>query len=112
MLDIRKTDTLARTRDNGFTWLVEGLAAINDISALIDRLPTRLSMPFSIDDRDVCITASVGVAICPFHGCDFPMVHAMAEAAMLDVATVSGDGLLMLPLPAFADKASSASITA
>lgn len=94
----RKTDTLARTRPHGFTWLVEGLAAIDDINALVDRMPKQLAEPFSVDGQAIKVTASVGVAICPFHGSDFQTVHAMAEAAMLDVATISGDGLLMLPI--------------
>lgn len=104
MDEIRETDTLARTRDAGFTWLVEGLAAINDISALVDRLPGRLTDPFRLGYREVRVTASVGVAVCPFHGRDFSTLLKMAEAAMLDVATLNGDGLLMPPLPVMAEK--------
>lgn len=99
MGEIRETDTLARTREVGFTWLVEGLASISDISVLVDRLPGLLSDRFKVGVREVQITASAGVAVCPFHGRDFITLHKMAEAAMLDVATLSGDGLLMLPLP-------------
>lgn len=111
MTEIRQTDTLARTREGGFTWLVEGLAAINDISKLVERLPILLAAPFSIDHRDIQVTASVGVAICPFHGRDFQSVHAMAEAAMLDVTTMNGDALLMLPLPAIAEGNRSGALT-
>jgi diguanylate cyclase (GGDEF)-like protein len=100
--ETRKTDTLARTRETGFTLLLEGLPTVNDITALVDRLPKALASPFSLDGRDVRVTASVGVAICPFHGRDFQSAHAMAEAAMTDVASISGDGLLMPPLPAVA----------
>lgn len=94
---IRQTDTLARTREHGFTWMVEGLAALDDINALVDRLPKHLAKPFVIDGREIRLTASIGVAICPLHGQDFQTVHGMAEAAMLDVASISGDGLLMPP---------------
>lgn len=99
MNEIRETDTLARTRDAGFTWLVEGLAAVNDIDVLVDRLPRLLAHPFSLRRRDISITVSVGVAVCPFHGRNYSTLHKMAEAAMLDVATLSGDGLLTAPLP-------------
>lgn len=95
--EIRQTDTLARTREHGFTWMVEGLAALDDINTLVDRLPKHLAKPFVIDDREIRLTASIGVAICPLHGQDFHTVHGMAEAAMLDVASISGDGLLMPP---------------
>ena len=97
--EIRQTDTLARTRHHGFTWMVEGLAAIDDIDALVNRLPNQLARPFSIEGRKINVTASVGVAIAPFHGRDFEAVNAMAEAAMIDVANISGDALLMLPIP-------------
>ncbi|MEM9628685.1 MAG: diguanylate cyclase [Pseudomonadota bacterium] len=97
--EARQTDTLARTRDHGFTWLVEGLSAINDISSLVSRLPDRLARPFLVRGRNLSITASVGVAIWPLHGSDFRTVHGKAEAAMIDVAAISGDALLMQPLP-------------
>ena len=97
--ETRKTDTLARTREHGFTWLVEGLPALDDINALVNRLPQQLTRPFSIGDRDIRLTASAGLAICPYHGRDFQTVHGMAEAAMLDVSTISGDALLMHPVP-------------
>ena len=104
MSEIRETDTLARTRDAGFTWLVEGLAAINDISVLVDRLPRLLAQPFNLDGRETFVTVSIGVAVCPFHGRDFSTLHKLAEAAMLDVATLNGDGLIMPPLPAIVEK--------
>lgn len=104
MSEIRETDTLARTRNAGFTWLVEGLAAINDISTLVDRLPRLLAYPFNLGYREVRLTVSVGIAVFPFHGRDFPALLKMAEAAMLDVATLNGDGLLMPPLPTMAEK--------
>lgn len=97
--ETRQTDTLARTRDHGFTWLVEGLSAIDDIKALVSRLPDRLAEPFLVLEQNIRITASVGVAVCPFHGRDFQSVHSMAEAAMTDVSSISGDALLMPPVP-------------
>lgn len=95
----RQTDTLARTRDHGFTWLVEGLASVADINALVNRLPAQLTEPFSIDGRRVRLTASVGVAIYPVHGQNFRTLLGLAEAAMIDVSAMSGDGLLMPPVP-------------
>ena len=103
MTEVRRTDTLARTREYGFTWLVEGLSAIEDINVLVNRLPRLLADPFTVDQREIRATASVGVAIAPFHGRQFADLHAMAEAAMFDVASMSGDGLLMPLLPSVAE---------
>jgi diguanylate cyclase (GGDEF)-like protein len=97
---VRRTDTLARSRSRGFAWLVEGLTSVDAIGDLVDRLPVVLQAPFRIDQVEINLTASVGVVICPFHGRGFKDLLAMAEAAMFDVATVNGDGLLMPPLPA------------
>ncbi len=108
--EIRETDTLARTRNVGFTWLVEGLATINDISALVDRLPRLLADPFDLNYRKVQVTASVGVAICPFHGRNFSTLLKMAEAAMLDVSILNGDGLLMPPLPSMTENGRAVSL--
>ncbi|MGI9492933.1 MAG: diguanylate cyclase domain-containing protein [Geminicoccaceae bacterium] len=110
MREIRETDTLARSRDAGFTWLVEGLAAINDISTLVDRLPRVLADPFQLDQRDVQVTVSIGVVVYPFHGRNFSALSKMAEAAMLDVSILNGDGLLMPPLPSLAEKSRPVSV--
>ncbi|MEZ5932868.1 MAG: diguanylate cyclase [Alphaproteobacteria bacterium] len=110
--EIRQTDTLARTRDHGFTWLVEGIPTIDDFGALVDRLPNQLARPIAIDNRQIRVTVSVGVAVSPFHGRDFQTVHGMAEAAMIDVSSISGDGLLMLPVPAIAKTARTQAVNA
>jgi diguanylate cyclase (GGDEF)-like protein len=110
MSEIRETDTLARTRDAGFAWLVEGLAAVSDLGVLVDRLPTLLAAPFMLGEDEVLVTVSVGVAVFPFHGRSFPTLLKMAEAAMLDVVTLNGDGLLMPPLPAASERDRSAAL--
>ncbi len=97
--EIRQTDTLARTRHVGFTWLVEELKSINDVDILVGRLPELLTTSLYAAGREVLITASVGVAVSPFHGRDFKTLLDLAEAAMIDVASLNGDGLLMPPLP-------------
>lgn len=97
--EVRQTDTLARTRDHGFTWLVEGLSTVDDLDALVNRLPNRLARPLAVENQQIRVTVSVGVALSPFHGRDFQTVHGMAEAAMIDVSSMSGDALLMPPLP-------------
>jgi diguanylate cyclase (GGDEF)-like protein len=96
--ETRQMDTLARTRAYGFTWLVEGLSAIDDVETLVNRMPKQLERPFSIQGQDLSVTASVGIALAPFHGRSFRAVHAMAEAAMFDVWSISGDALLMPPI--------------
>lgn len=96
--ETRQMDTLARTRTYGFTWLVEGLSAIDDVEVLVNRMPKQLARPFSLRGEDISVTASVGIALAPYHGRSFRSVHSMAEAAMFDVWSISGDALLMPPI--------------
>ncbi len=96
--ETRQMDTFARTRAFGFTWLVEGLSVIDDVETLVNRMPKQLEHPFSIQGQEVSVTASVGIALAPYHGRSFRAVHSMAEAAMFDVWSISGDALLMLPI--------------
>lgn len=96
--ETRQMDTFARTRAYGFTWLVEGLSAIDDVETLVNRMPKQLARPFSIQGEEVSVTASVGIALAPYHGRSFRAVHSMAEAAMFDVWSISGDALLMPPI--------------
>jgi diguanylate cyclase (GGDEF)-like protein len=96
--ETRQMDTFARTRTYGFTWLVEGLSAIDDVEALVNRMPKQLTRPFSVRGEQVTVTASVGIALAPYHGRSFRAVHSMAEAAMFDVWSISGDALLMPPI--------------
>ncbi len=96
---VRSTDTLARTRPRGFTWLVEGLHQVDEVNALVDRLTALIEPGFRLDHLDVRLTASAGIALYPLHGRRFGMLHDLAEAAMSDVASISGGGYLVAPWP-------------
>jgi diguanylate cyclase (GGDEF)-like protein len=96
---VRSTDTLARTRPRGFTWLVEGLHQVDEVGALAARLTALLEPCFPLDQLEVRLTASAGIALYPLHARRFGELHDIAEAAMSDVASISGDGYLIAPLP-------------
>lgn len=95
----RTTDTLARTRSRGFTWLVEDLDQPDEINGLVDRLGELLEPRFRLDQGEIRLSVSAGVALYPLHGSRFAELHAIAEAAMSDVASISGTGYLVAPLP-------------
>ncbi|CAN5131076.1 hypothetical protein BH18ACI2_BH18ACI2_26920 [soil metagenome] len=60
---LRPGDTVARLGGDEFTILLDGISGIADAIRVAERVQLELMMPFSLDGgRDVCTTASVGIA--------------------------------------------------
>ena len=59
---IRPGDTVARLGGDEFAVLVEDMQAVDEVSALADRLGTALAEPFRVSDLEVHVSASIGVA--------------------------------------------------
>ncbi|HKD53704.1 MAG TPA: EAL domain-containing protein [Steroidobacteraceae bacterium] len=70
----RSSDTVARLGGDEFAVLVEGVATSFEVQRLADALIDSLSLPYTIDGIDVCVTASIGVA--------FSAVEAGAETLL------------------------------
>ena len=85
-------------RECGFVALLEGLG-----SAATDALPgkmRRLMAPaFRIDGHELCLTASVGIALFPAHGRRLDALLELAEGAMFDVVLAGGDGCRIAAAP-------------
>jgi diguanylate cyclase (GGDEF)-like protein len=96
--NIRRSDTLARVRECGFVALLEGLG-----SAASDALPgklRRLMAPaFCIDGQELCLTASVGIALFPAHGRRLDELLELAEGALFDAVLADGDGCRVAAVP-------------
>ena len=58
----RSSDTVARLGGDEFGMLLEGVATYAQVQRVADALIESLGAPFSLDGRDVHVTASVGVA--------------------------------------------------
>jgi diguanylate cyclase (GGDEF)-like protein len=99
----RRSDTLARLRPRGFTALLEALARPDDAGLLAGKLRGVMAPAFRIDDSDVFLTASVGIALFPIHGHRLRELTDAADAAMFEVAIVGGDGCRVADLQAPAE---------
>lgn len=95
---LRRSDTLARVRDRGFAALLEGLANGEVADPLTAKLRDLMAPPFRLDDHDVFLSASVGIALYPTHGRAFATLMDAAERAMFDVATAGG-GMVRMAAP-------------
>ena len=60
---VRPGDTVARLGGDEFAILLERLIDANDASGMADRIKRDLSRPFAIDDGEVRLSASIGIAI-------------------------------------------------
>ena len=100
----RKSDTLARLRPRGFTALIEALVRPEDAGVLAGKLRALMAPAFRIDDSDLFLTASVGIALHPLHGRSLGELTAAADAAMLEVALAGGNGARVAPPRSAADE--------
>lgn len=80
-------DVAGRIGGDEFTVLLQRLGLREDARAIVNRLLSALSEPFQLDDYEVVLTASIGVAGYPLDGNDAVTLIANADAAMYAAKT-------------------------
>jgi len=78
----RKTDTVARIGGDEFTVLVQDLGRADDAAVVAQGLLEQLARPCPVGDREVTITASVGISVYPEDGADAGTLLRNADLAM------------------------------
>jgi diguanylate cyclase (GGDEF)-like protein len=73
---------VARLGGDEFTVLLPNLASINDALAVAHRIGATMRRPFSLDERDLRLTSSIGVAMFPDDGQDAATLLKHADTAM------------------------------
>ncbi len=79
---LRAMDTVARLGGDEFVLVLSDHKSAQSVSGELQRIVESFSQPFSVDDRDVFITASVGVALYPQDAKDPETLMKSAELAM------------------------------
>jgi diguanylate cyclase (GGDEF)-like protein/PAS domain S-box-containing protein len=79
---VRKEDTVARPGGDEFLILLAGMGRIEDIVDIARQALEVLSQPFSVGDRSLFVTASIGISVFPRDGKDVPTLFKHADAAM------------------------------
>ena len=83
LLDALPEDvTVARLGGDEFCLLVPLGAGRPDVTAVVDRLHSRLRVPYAVGDVELEVRASVGAALCPQHGDDGSVLLRHADVAM------------------------------
>ncbi|MBS0433220.1 MAG: EAL domain-containing protein [Proteobacteria bacterium] len=84
---LSRSDVAGRIGGDEFTVLARGLVLREDAAALAGRLLATLSEPFVVDDYEIVLSASIGIAGFPLDGTDAPTLLANADAAMYAAKT-------------------------
>ncbi|KAF0217439.1 MAG: PAS/PAC sensor-containing diguanylate [Geobacteraceae bacterium] len=79
---VRKGDTLARMGGDEFVVILTGVKLTEDVAHAAKDMLSALSSPYELDDREVFITTSIGIALYPFDGKDPDTLLKNADIAM------------------------------
>jgi diguanylate cyclase (GGDEF)-like protein len=79
---VREEDTLARFGGDEFVLLVTGIAAAADAATISQKILDAIRAPFSLQGREISITASVGASVFPRDGADADVLIRNADRAM------------------------------
>ncbi|WOT05500.1 putative bifunctional diguanylate cyclase/phosphodiesterase [Shewanella youngdeokensis] len=84
----RKEDTVGRLGGDEFIILLDGLTSANDAQPLAENLIGGFRKPFYIDNRQLILTASIGIAIYPNDGKNPSELLRNADSAMYHTKSI------------------------
>ncbi|WP_157270910.1 putative bifunctional diguanylate cyclase/phosphodiesterase [Azohydromonas aeria] len=87
----RDVDTVARVGSDEFVLLLEELSSLDEAVAVARRVLHAVAQPFTLPQRRLTISCSVGIAMAPGHG-DAARLFACAETAMRSAKAGGGGG--------------------
>src|SRR4030043_232972 len=79
---LRGGDTVARVGGDEFLLLLSEIARIKDANTIAQKILEAFRKPFVLDDHEIMITTSIGIAIYPDDGDDADTLMKHADVAM------------------------------
>jgi len=80
--NVRETDTVARLGGDEFVILLAEVAAVEDVALVARKILDNLTLPYRIGDREVMLTASLGISLYPKDSDDGATLVRNADLAM------------------------------
>ncbi|MGD1861234.1 MAG: EAL domain-containing protein [Leptolyngbyaceae cyanobacterium] len=79
---LRRNDVLARWGGDEFTLILQNIESVNEAAYVAKRLAENLKPPFQIENHELYITCSIGIAVFPHDGDNLTSLLQHADAAM------------------------------
>ena len=89
---VRKVDTVSRQGGDEFSVLLEETPSIEGAVIVAQKIITSIRQAFVIDNINVSIGASAGIAVYPEHGSDADKLISNADKAMYAAKSLGGNG--------------------
>ncbi len=88
----RNSDIVGRLSGDEFLLILENISKMDDILHIIEKIKAQLSIPFSINDINIELTVSIGVACFPENGDTADKLIHASDQAMYNVKKNGKDG--------------------
>lgn len=89
---VREGDTVARFGGDEFTLLIPKIDKIEDAAKIAEKIISTLKQPFVINEQELVVTTSIGVAIYPNDGLDPETLVRNSDSAMYRAKDQGRDG--------------------
>lgn len=89
---VRSTNTVARVGGDEFLFVATELQHRDSVALVAQKVLRLVSLPVSLSDKEVSVTASVGIALYPTDGEDIDVLIKAADAAMYKAKNAGKNG--------------------
>jgi diguanylate cyclase (GGDEF)-like protein/PAS domain S-box-containing protein len=79
---LREDDTVARMGGDSFNLLVPNIGSVEGATKVVQKVLDSLRTPFEVDDREIYLSASIGIALFPYDGDDAATLVKNADIAL------------------------------
>ena len=102
---VRELDSVFRLGNDEFAVIVDSFTHPEDVSMVARRVMSSCAPPFRLDNRDIYLTLSIGISICPSDGTTVEQLLKSAQTALnrAKEAGVNHGGMEGAELPGVAD---------
>lgn len=85
---LRGSDIVSRLGGDEFTVLLPGIPDLAAAKRVAEKILSKLSKPFGLEEHRVSVTASIGISIYPLHGTDIESLMRTADSKMYQAKRV------------------------